>query len=280
MKNLEKVCSLVRLMRPLKSHLVAGRCRTNCQGLRYHSINRPVHYYHSASAELYPACLFDRSFGAEEAVVGWTAGEQIAESERAVVVWAAVVAAAVEGLVVVVDWTAAVVVAAVAVDRPEVAVVAADWLLVVAVAGCFPAVAASEKSLAVAALDQCPAVAAVNQFPAAAVAECRLAVAAVWRAVLAQVAARLVDLGPNRWSQNHQNSNPLNHSLQNRHYRSRYYLNHPQSRHYLNHPQSRHRENHPGGRPTRPRARNAVESLEGLSTEHKRIGCLQEARAI
>ena len=141
--------------------------------------------------------------------------EQIAEFERvALVVWAAAVAAAVEGFVVVVDRTAALAVAAVApVHQAEVVVVVAEWLL---------AVAASEQSLAIAALDWCPAVAAVDQIPAAAaVAEYHLAVAAVWWAVLAQVAAQLVDLGPNR-----QSSNPPNQSLQNRHYRSCHHLNH------------------------------------------------------
>ena len=83
-----------------------------------------MHYYHSASAELYPRCLFDWGSGAERAVVLRTAGEQIDEFARAAV-WAAAVAA-VEGLVVV-DQTAALVVAAVVpVDWLGVAVVAAE----------------------------------------------------------------------------------------------------------------------------------------------------------
>ncbi len=143
--------------------------------------------------------------------------EQIVESERvALVVWAAAVAAAAEGLVVV-DRTAVLALAAVVlVDWPEVAV---------AVAGCFPAAALSEQSLAIAAVDHfpaaavvelfppvavvgyclavaavrhCPAVAAVDQFPPAAVVGCCFAVAAAGRAVLEQVAAPLIDLCPNR----------------------------------------------------------------------------------
>ena len=86
----------------------------------------------------------------------------------------------------------------------------------------------------------------MGYFLAVAVVDYCFAVAAVGRAVLAQAAAPSVDLYPN----------PLNHS------------------------QSHHRQNHPGGQPTQPPARNAVESLEVLSTEHRRIGSLQEARAI
>ena len=55
----------------MRSHLFAGSCRTNCQVLRYHSLNRSVHYYHSASAGLYPVCLFDRKVGAAVVPVDW-----------------------------------------------------------------------------------------------------------------------------------------------------------------------------------------------------------------
>ena len=76
---------------------------------------------------LHPACLFDRRFGAGRVVVGWTAGERIAEFERvALVVGAAVAAAAVEGLVVVDRMVALAVVSVVPVDWPEVAVVAVE----------------------------------------------------------------------------------------------------------------------------------------------------------
>ena len=115
-----------------------------------------MHYYHSASAELDPECLFGRRIGAERAVVGRTVAEQIAEFERvALVVWAAAVAAAVEGLVVVDQMAALVVAAVVPVDWAEVAVA-------VAVVGCFPAAAAFEHSLVVAAVDSFPAAAVVK----------------------------------------------------------------------------------------------------------------------
>lgn len=89
-----------------------------------------MHHYHSASAELYPACLLERMLGSGRGIVGWTVVERIAEFERgALVVRAATVAAvaaAAESLVVV-DRTAALVVAAVvAVDQSEVAVVAVE----------------------------------------------------------------------------------------------------------------------------------------------------------
>ena len=96
--------SLVRLTSPLKSHPIAESFRMNCQVLRSHLINHLVHCYHSASAELYPAYLFDRIFGAERAVVGRTVVEEFAEFERIALVVRAV---AVEGLLVVVDQTAA-----------------------------------------------------------------------------------------------------------------------------------------------------------------------------
>ena len=72
-----------------------------------------MHYYYSASTELYPAYLLDRRFGTGRAVVGRTAVGEVAEFERvALVVRAAAVTAAVEGLVVV-DQTAALAVVAV-----------------------------------------------------------------------------------------------------------------------------------------------------------------------
>ena len=127
-KHLAMVRFPARLTSPLRSRPVAESFRINCQVLRGHLINRSVHYHHSASVELHPACLFDRVFGAGRVVVGSTAVERIAEFARAaLVVGAAVAAAAVEGLVVVVvlvDRTAALAVAPV--DWPEVAVGAVE----------------------------------------------------------------------------------------------------------------------------------------------------------
>ena len=129
-KQLAMVRSPLRLRSQLRSHPVAENFRINRQVLSPHSINRLVHHYHSASAELYPACLLERILGSGKGVVGWTFVEQIAEFGMVVVVWIAVAAAAAEGLlvvVVVVDQTVALAVAAVvAVDRSEVAVVAVE----------------------------------------------------------------------------------------------------------------------------------------------------------
>lgn len=87
-----------------------------------------MYRYHSASAELYSACLLERMLGSGRGVVGWSAVERIAGVEMVVVVWVAavvVVAAAAEGLVV--DRTAALAVAAVVpVGWSQVAVVAVE----------------------------------------------------------------------------------------------------------------------------------------------------------